>query len=210
MSSSNPIRYFVTHHDQHKIFVFDEGWNCVSNKSSFPFVNYMISVGYNFYITGWDYVWKTDLDFSVSITHYNLNAYYRGLYYNSTNDLIYVLASNLQGIYVFDVDLTLTDSFPTAPYTPWSLNEYKNQLYVGTRNGTIIVILNKQIINKFDGCNGQITTLCSILFDQFDNMATGCYYDGQLYLYNRTGSYLNKTITVVDAPEYMGFASKSS
>ena len=110
----------------------------------------------------------------------------------------------------FDVDLTLTDSFPTAPYTPWSLNEYKNQLYVGTRNGTIIVILNKQIINKFDGCNGQITNLCSILFDQFDNMATGCYYDGQLYLYNSTGSYLNKTITEVDAPEYMGFASKSS
>ena len=82
MSSSNPIRYFVTHHDQHKIFVFDEGWNCVSNKSSFPFVNYMISVGYNFYITGWDYVWKTDLDFSVSITHYNLNS-------NDNSDIVY-------------------------------------------------------------------------------------------------------------------------
>jgi hypothetical protein len=45
MSSSNPIKYYVTHFYEGKIFVFDENWNYVSNKSSFPDVTYMIPVG---------------------------------------------------------------------------------------------------------------------------------------------------------------------
>jgi hypothetical protein len=35
MSSSNPIRYYVTNNLKWNIFVFDEEWNYISQKSSF-------------------------------------------------------------------------------------------------------------------------------------------------------------------------------
>ncbi len=209
MSSSNPIQYYVTNYNQHKIFVFDENWNYVSNNSSFPYVTYMIPVGIYFYITGNDNIWKTDQQLNVLIKHtVSNNPSYRGLYYNSKNDLIYVAPFNLQVIHVFNLNLTLNDSISITPYQPWSINENNNELYVGTNNGTILVIVNKKIINQFNGCNEQSVLLLSILFDDFNNMATSCD-NNQLYLYNTTVNYLNQSIPTVSSPFNIGFDLKS-
>jgi hypothetical protein len=210
MSSSNPIQYYVTHYPQGKIFVFDEDWNYVSNKSSFLNVNYMIPVCNYFCITGRYKIWKTDKQLNV-LFQYNSNdssPHYVGLYHNSTNDLIYVAAYNLQMIHVFNLNLTLNDSISITPYSPWSINEHNNELYVGTNNGTILVIVNKQIIKQFNGCNEQSALLFSSLFDDLNNMATLCA-NNQLYLYNTSGSYLNKSIPTVAYSNYIGLDSKS-
>ncbi len=210
MSSLNPIQYYVTHYSQGKIFVFDENWNYVSNKSSFPNVLYMIPVGNYFYITGKHNIWKTDQQLNVSIRYNSTGSFpwYHGLYYNSTNDLIYVAPYNLQVIRVFNLNLTLNDSISITPYQPWSINENNNELYVGTNNGMVLVIINKQIIKQFNGCNQQSVFLLSILFDDFNNMAISCN-NNQLYLYNTSGTYLNKSIPTVSSPRYIGLDSKS-
>ena len=57
-------------------------------------------------------------------------------------------------------------------------------------------------------CNGQSSWLNSIKFDQFDAMTISCDI-GQLYLYNTTGSYLNKNIPAVSSAYNIGFDSKS-
>ena len=208
MSSSNPIRYYVTNYDHHKIFVFDEDWVYFSEKSSFNQATYMISIGNNFYITGERNVWKTDAQLNVSITHTNLTAGYYGLYYNSTNNLIYVAALNLKVIQVFSLNIALNDTISTSAYQPVSINGYNYQLYVGTGAGAMLIIVNKQIIQQFNGCNGQSSWLNSIKFDQFDAMTISCDI-GQLHLYNTTGSYLNKNIPAVSSAYNIGFDSKS-
>ncbi len=211
MTSSNPIRYFVTNFNLGKIFVFDEQWNYVSEKLSFTRVAYMILVGNHFYITGDSVVWKTDEQLNKLIQYNSTGSspLYRGLYYSSSNNLIYVAPYNLQVIHVFNLDLRLTDTISSSPYSPWAINGYNNQLYVGARdNGKMLVIVNKQIIKQFDGCNGQNTWLTSILFDEFDKMATACAND-QLYLYDISGNYLNKIIPAADIPRYIAFDSKS-
>jgi hypothetical protein len=210
MSSSNPIQYYVTHRNEHKIFVFDEDLNYVSNRSSFPNVTYMIPVGNYFYITGDDDIWKTDQQLNVSIRYDSTGSSpgYRGLYYNSTNDLIYVAPFALQLIHVFNLNLTLNHSFSITTFSPWSINENNNELYVGTNNGMMLVIVNEQIIRQFNGCNQQSVRLNSILFDEFNNMATLCN-NNQLYLYNTSGTYLNKSIPTVSSPRYIGLDSKS-
>jgi hypothetical protein len=212
MSRSNPIRFYVTHHNLGEIFVFDENWDFVSRKSSFRYVYYMILVGNYFYITGYNNIWKTDQQLNVSITHTNSTGSspnYCGLYYNSTNDLIYVASQDLQVIQVFNLNLTLNDSFSITPYKSWSINEHNNELYVGTTNGTMLVIVNKQIIKQFNGCNQQSDKLFSILFDDLNNIATSCA-NQRLYLYNTAGTYLNKSIIPTDSnPYYIGFDSKS-
>jgi len=106
MSSLNPIQYYATHYHQDKIFVFDEDWNYVSNKSSFPEVYYMIPGANYSYITGDDNIWKTDQQFKVLIGKGSITDY-RGLYQNSKNDLIYVAIETLQVIYVFNLKFKL-------------------------------------------------------------------------------------------------------
>ncbi len=210
MSSLNPIQYYVTHYFQGKIFVFDENWNYVSNKSSFPDVNNMISVGNYFYITGNGNIWKTDHQLNVLIRYNSTGSspHYHGLYYSSTSYSIYVAPFTLQVIHVFNLNLTLNDTISITPYQPWSINEYNNELYVGTSDGIMFVILNKQIINQFNGCNQQNFILYSILFDHLNNMVTSCN-NKKLYLYNTSGSYLNQSIPTVSLPYHIELDSKS-
>ncbi len=193
------------------INVFDEDWNYVAKKSSFTNVTNIIPVDNYLYITGLSNIWKTDQELNVLIQcNSTATSYgYRGLYYNSTNYLIYVAPTYLNIIDVFNKNLTLNDTFSTASYYPWSINEHNNELYVGTRNGTMLVIVNKIIINQFYGCNRQSVILLSILFDDLNNMATSCNHN-QLYLYNTTGTYLNKSIRTVFNPLNFGLDSKGS
>jgi hypothetical protein len=210
MSSSNSIQYYVTNYMQQKIFGFDENWNYVSNKSLFPYVEYMIPVGNYFYISGYFNIWKTDRQLNVLLQYNSTGSSpgYSGLYYNSTNALIYVASSYFEVINVFNLNLTLNDSISITSYRPWSINEHNNELYVGTNNGMMLVIVNKQIMKQFNGCNGQSVLLYSILFDDFNNMATSCA-NQRLYLYNTAGSYLNKSIPTDSNPMYIGLDSKS-
>jgi hypothetical protein len=106
------------------------------------------------------------------------------------------------------LNLTLNDKISITPHRPWSINEYNNELYVGTSSGKIIVIVNKQIIKQFNGCNQQSVRLLSILFNILNNMATSCN-NNQLYLYNTAGTYLNKSIPTISYPYYIGFDSKA-
>ena len=170
MSSSSPIRYFIINQYECKIYVFDEFWNFLSENSSITNAAQMIQVENYFYITSDDNVLKTDENLNVLIT-YTVSEYfdpeYFGLYYNSIKSVVYVAAKNLYEIHVFSLNLELTDTILIAPFSPWSINGYNNQLYVGTiDDGKMLVILKKQIIKQFDGCNGQSDnpTIYSMLF----------------------------------------------
>ena len=210
MSSSIPIQYYVSFWFQSKIFIFNENWSYASNKSAFNYAAYMVLINNYFYITGEYNIWKTDQQLNI-LRQYNSTGSmgYRGLYCNSTNDLMYVAPYYLQVIQVFNLNLTLTDNITISPYRPWSINGYNNQIYVGTYyNATILVIDHKQIIKQFNACNGQNTNIFSILFDAYDNMVTGCS-NNQLYLYNTNGSYLSKNITTVNIPRCIQYDSKS-
>jgi hypothetical protein len=168
----------------------------------------MILVDSYIYITGDSKIWKTDEQLNVLVTHANSTALYRGLCYESVKRMIYVALYNFEVIDVFNMDLSINKSISSTPYRPWSINEHNNELYVGTTNGTVLVIVDYQIIKKFNGCNGQNSWLYSMMFDIFNNMATLCS-NKQLSLYETTGTYLNQSIYTIDVPFYFMFDSKS-
>ena len=93
------------------------------------------------------------------------NLKYRGLYYNSTNDLIYVTVYSAKEIRVFNLDLTLNDTTPTSLYYPWSIDGFNNLLYVGSQNGIMLIVENKIIIQTFNGCDQKNYKINWILFD---------------------------------------------
>ncbi len=212
MSNSNPIKYYVTNVNKSKIFVFDDDWKYVSEKLSFTNVHYISLVGNYFFITGDENVWKTDIQLNVLITYNSAgsNLKYRGLYYNSTNDLIYVTVYSAKEIRVFNLDLTLNDTIPTSSYYPWSINGFNNLLYVGSQNGKMLIVENKIIIKTFDGCDQKNYKINSMLFDDSiaNRMGIACD-DEEFYLYHTNGNNLNKDIKFASSPYFIGFDSKS-
>ena len=81
-------------------------------------------------------------------------------------------------------------------------------MYVGTSNGTILLIVNEVIIRTFNGCNGNAVILSYILFDKCGLMATSCQTINQLYLYYPNGTYHGKNVITPVSPYYIGYDSK--
>ena len=186
---SNQISYYVTYYNLATIFVYDENWKYAS-QSMFKLgqVAYMITIGNCLYITGdtnsFTNVWQTDSQLNILEQYYisnngNNGKRYRGIYHDSTSNLIFVV-SLPTGIDIFNLNLTLNGSTSTSPYWPWFIAGYNNsQLYVGTTGTTgfafILVIVNNQVINKLTACQGTGgITITSILLDEFNNMAAAC------------------------------------
>ena len=114
-SRPNATYYFVI--DPYKgVYILNEQWSLISSKVlTYPL--YMISIDNSFYMTGYVNVWKLDQDFNIMI-NYNPGSYtpdYRGISYNPSNGLIYVVANSYYEIQVFNLDLTLIRRISTSP-----------------------------------------------------------------------------------------------
>ena len=206
LNSSNSY-YYVSDWNSNKIFNLNESWSYVSSKT-FNYPTHLTIIGNNLYATTELYIWKLDQNLTILI-HSAPNGYnpgYRVMYFNSTTNLIYIAPYLLNEIHVFDLDPNLDHNFSTSSYSPWSITEYNNQMYVGTTNGTILVIVNEVIINTFNGCNGNSVQL-SYNFDQCGLMATSCE-NSQLYLYDPNVTYLSKNKATPIYPNYIGYDSK--
>ena len=161
-------------------------------------------------MTGSNNVWKLDQDLNILIRYNPSYLGYFGISYNPSNGLIYVAAWNLAEIQVFNLNLTLIRRISTSPHYPCSITVSSNQLYVGTREGIVLVYQNESLIRQFNGCNGNSNSyITSILFDQNGNMATTCSDPtNKLYLFSPDGSFTYKSISTPSGPNYIGFDSK--
>ncbi len=60
----------------------------------------------------------------------------------------YLFQFNLNGINFHEMDLNLTHSYSiSVPYKPLSISIFNKKMFVGTENGSILVIQNEVIIN---------------------------------------------------------------
>ncbi len=201
--SSNKTIYYVLNDDFGYIYVFDDNWN-IATTISFPNPAYVITIGCHLYITGRFSVWKVDAQLNV-LKAYNITGlpWFRGLYYNPINQLIYTVAYNLNSMQWFDLNLNFNGTI-SLPLKPWSIAGFSNQIFVGTTSGDILLIMNSIIVDKFNACNTRVN---SILLDQFSNMITACD-NSQVFLFFSNGTSRNQYISL-SVPEYTGFDSKS-
>jgi hypothetical protein len=206
-SLCNNASYLVIDKEANKTYIMNDNWSYVSYKI-FNKPAYLVKTSNLFYMSGDVNVWKLDENLNVLMV-YNaaVNITYRGLYFNSTNNFLYVAPYNLKIIHVFDSNITLHHSFSVSPFQPFSFGEYNNLMYIGTKNGSIVVILNETIIFKFPACNQSSIMLTSILFDHYGYMATSCN-NYQLYLYNSNGTFMNMSFQSPNEPRYIGYDSK--
>ena len=190
------------------VYILNDDWSFITFKTFYS-PTYMTKIQNSLYMIGFLNVWKIDQDLNILINHNpGGTPIYYGISYNPSNSLIYVAAYGLKEIQVFNLDLTLIRRFSTSPHAPFSITEFSNQLYVGTWEGIILVYQNEEIINQFNGCDGNGVYLTSILFDRNGYMATSCYGINKVYLFSSNGSFTGKSLTTPYGPSYIGFDSK--
>ena len=198
--------YYVMDWTANRIIIYNSNWQYLNFKSLYR-PAHMITVNNNLYISGDQNVFKTDKYLKI-ISQYNTSqVYYRGLYFNSSNNKIYVAGQLSQKIDVFDLNLTLVDSISTLNYLPYSVQGYKNYIYVGTFNSSyLLVIENKVIIQTYRVCSGIFLT--SIIIDYFGYMAVSCYNDQKVYFYYSSNvSYTGIKNTYAVQPHFISFDS---
>jgi hypothetical protein len=189
-----------------KVIIFNENFTYIGFKN-FTNPAYMVVIRDTFYITGNTRVYKTDSNFNI-LTQYSATGTpsYRGIYHNSSNNLIYVVAVKLNLIQIFNSNLTFNDSISTQSFVPYAITSYNNQLYIGTGNGSIIIIENKMIVNSFNACAGNIASINCVLIDQYGEIATTCS-SSKVYFYNSNRNYMNKSISTASYPRFITFDS---
>ena len=208
MLSQNTFTFYVSDFGASKIYLFSSNWNYLSNNYvSHP--TSIISIGDFFYIItdqNGGYLCKTNISFNV-LNQYNFTSgesgFYYDLYYDLTANLIYVSDNALSLILVFDLNLILQGSITIPQYKLSTISGYNNAIYVGTFNGTVIILVNKTVAYSFDVCNNN-TKITSIVFDQFGFMAISC--SDHIYLYYSNGTSANQRMAVLN-PKYIGFDS---
>ena len=101
----------------------------------------------------------------------------------------------------------MLDSISTGSCIPFGLNEYKNELFVGTMTGQILVIQNKTITKVYNTlCSGDRTT--SFLFDNNGYMSVQCAGGTASHIYHINGTYMNISLPTATSNFGMKIDSK--
>ncbi len=202
--------YYAVDNGAKRVYILNNDLSYFSYKN-FAYPAYMITIGSSIYMAGGLNIWKLDEELNILIQYISNGTYpnFRGIYYNSSNRFIYVAPNRLTEIQVFDLNLKYNQNISKSSYKPYLISEYNSNMYVGTSNGTKLLIKNEVIINQFNGCNGIIITVTFILFDQYGYMATICSNPtNKLYLYNSSGTYTGTSLSTPVNPRYIGFDTK--
>jgi len=56
-------------------------------------------------------------------------------------------------------------------FLPHANTEFDNQMYEGTKYGTVLLVKNEKLLNQFSGCGENSVLMSSIIFDEYGYMA---------------------------------------
>jgi hypothetical protein len=201
---NNVTLYYAMDYGAKNIVRFNENWEYLSIKA---IAGCFIKLVENeFFLSSDSGILKTDKDLNI-IKTFSSGTIYRGLYYNESSKKIFGVKRDANLIEILNQNLTLLDSISTGSYIPFGLNEYKNELFVGTMTGQILVIQNKTITKVYNTlCSGDRTT--SFLFDNNGYMSVQCAGGTASHIYHINGTYMNISLSTATANYGMKIDSK--
>ena len=189
--------------------MFNDNWDFIGqNEFNSPY--YLTAVGLNLYVTNLDTIYKVSNDLNTIYAQYNavdgIGSLYSGICYNTADNFLYaalVGALNTKEIQVFDLNLKLVYKIPTPNYLPVSISIFKKQIYVGTAQNIVLLIVNKSIISSFPACNSIVN---SLMLDKLGNIATTCS-EGVFNLYD-SNKALQRSVSIMAEPKFAAYDSK--
>ncbi len=161
------------------------------------------SISNELFITADNGIYKTDKSLNIVNSYIRTNAGYRGIYHNSTSDILYVASYSSSSLDLFNRNLIILSSISLTG-NPWTFTEKNGKLYVGFTDRSISVLENNLVVKN-------ITILCSggwissIVIDSNDLMGVLCTSNSMLYLYTTNGSYTGKNMITPSLPRCMSY-----
>ena len=201
--------FYVFDHINSDAVIYNEFWEYQSQIGFSNFgPTYSVYVKGQLYIAGNGVINKYDKYLNLEV-HSIQSGMFRGIYFNSSNGLIYSADIENKRISFFNQNLVLIDNISLS-YSPWLIAEYNGMMIITEHSfisGNIYFYQNNVLIKN-------ITTVCryrvtSILFDNFNHMIVLCNLN--LYIYHTNGTYTGINIPNVCTAEsyYINFDSKN-
>ena len=197
LSGSTPT-YYLIDHTSNRVIIFNKNWvyqiyqNLPLSTNSFALV-YLSGF---FYITSDSYFYKTDSNFAL-ISSYSV--YSRGIYYDSSSSLFYVVCPTSYLVYLFTSSLTVSTTISFSSYwEPHGIYGYGGNVYVSCWSANVVIVLQNKVITRYY----QVTSLCSstglssLTFDTFGYASVTCQNSNYIVLYDSNGNYLNKYMSI--------------
>jgi hypothetical protein len=194
----DPELYYVMNFKGKNIIVFDENWGSqriiTPPSTEYPIFGPAFSMNINglIYASSDDIINKYDKNFNL-IKQINSSGHNRGIYYNPSNQMIYITICNQNIINLFDKDLNLKSTLNTN-YSPFFITKYNNQMVVSDQNnGNIYFYQNNAIIQTV---SSQCNRVSTVLFDNYNNMLALCHDSSIMYVYHVKGSYSGLSMSI--------------
>jgi hypothetical protein len=118
-----------------------------------------------------------------------------GLYFNSSNSLLYVSTSTFNIIYVFSLNLTLIRKISVS-FPNFSIFAFNGLMFVATITSDIMVLQNEVIVYTF---TTSCTSIKALMIDKFGIIALNCYFgsvSSNITFYYLNGSFTGKTYQI--------------
>ena len=204
IATASTTMYYVTSYHGSNVLIYNEYWEYQRIVNLQQHSSYSAYINDEIYITGDDGVKKYDKELNL-IARSNEQYSYRGIYFNNSNDMIFMANCLNHKIDKFNQSLSLVDSI-SIPFMPWIITSYNGMMVISDDSTSGIIFFYK------DGISTQtITTICgnrvnSILFDNYDHMIVLC--GSYVYIYHTNGTYTGIGMNVFNESIYMNFDSK--
>jgi hypothetical protein len=211
LSVADPQLYYVMNFNRKNVIVFNENWEfqriITPPSTEYPLFGPAFSMNINgvIYTSSDGIINKYDKNLNL-IKQINSTGYNRGIYYNPSNQMIYVAICNQNLINLFDIDLNLKSTLNTD-YSPFFITEYNSQMVVSDQNnGNIYFYQNNVIILTV---STQCRRVATVLFDNYNQMLVLCQDNERMYVYHVNGSYSGLSmLTKLKIRWFMNFDSK--
>jgi hypothetical protein len=204
----NQPLFYLMNCRQYNILVYNENWEY---QRAYPTINHF-NPSYSIYINGAIYIAGNfgiqKYDIYLNLTKEVVTSVYeRGIYYNPSNQLIYIATISSNIIKVFDEDLNLNSTI-TTNQRPWFLTGYNDKLVVGDDiDGKVYFYHNNTLIRSVaTQCTARVS---SVLFDEYNNMLVLCETLSKGFIYHSNGSFTGISFHTCNQPTFINFDSKN-
>ena len=207
-----PQLYYVMNYYKRNIIVYNEYWEyqrtITLSSTEYPIngPTFSININGSIFVTGNNVINKYDKYFNLT-KKISFSGSHRGIYFNPSNQMIYVAQYDQNKISIFDMNLNLNSSVTTNS-NPWFITSSEGQMVVGDNsNGKIYLYQGNLIINTVSTqCTNRVS---SILFDNYNHILVLCETNSNLYIYHVNGSFTGLSMSTCTQPLFMNFDSNN-
>ena len=191
------------------IRVYDQSWKELRPISGYLNPSHIQQIKNEIFLTLSDEIIKLSLDLEMIKFYSNNDMYsnneYQGFYYDKKKDAIYVASFNSRSIDSFDRNLTLIKSMTTHGSPVSVCGGYKNYLFVGTQDGTILIFNNDSFIDGIQICEKNLN---AIIVDKNGFLALLC--NKKLTMHRINGKKLENEKVNFEFSENLNYIKKTS